>query len=1019
MSFSFAHILYLQRDYLDSPGFLESLVTAKHESCRIKTHSHYRVRRLPANTRNGLKGHSVIGKEQLIRASGITRGLHSAGQSTVFRVSSIDSKTALDIATFEIHYENLIDSSADRLPEDREVLLSVLRGNYPGLTIDKKGNGIDSDLNRLGYGALVTGTPVSLSDTYQDCHHLPMDQVIRSMRGLNWAYIAIAIPLPSSLIREIDSTILLETQSIHDSLQSSGRNNSRLDRYSHLVDILSARVVDGISQGMWLHLGYLLSDSSSNLSRLQASTLASFARKTPSPDPVRSIRLEEQSLYASQFYLPNDISCKSPGRITHPHPVMGLLTSEELATYLHLPTIEAPGFWVETQPTFDVTPLTEPSADTLSIGQIVDQGEVTPTTYNVSKNDFARHVFITGTTGSGKTNTLFNLLIQFDRLHIPFLIIEPTKTEYRALLNTELASSLQIFTLGNELLSPFRLNPFEVLPGTSVQSHLDYLKSVFIASFPMYGPMPYILEQCIHKVYADKGWDLVTNSCSRGQHPYSYPTLSDLHDAISDVVDSLGYDEKFNQDIKAALQTRIHSLRIGGKGKMIDVQSSIPMEFLLSKPTIIELDKVGDPDEKVFLMGMFLTQLYEYRRQMGHKEDSEIAHITVIEEAHQLLKSGISYSGYETANVTSKAIEVFTNMLAEIRAYGEGIIIADQIPLKLAPDVLKNTSLKIVHRVVSREDRVVMQGALSLNEEQTSWLASAAVGEAAVLNTGDDHSIRISVPYSKVRGFPSGEGSDELVRRHMKASVDGITARLNRYGWSGVTPGLLRRFGNLAHQVQHDRACREAFVALTLSWIINPENLVNRAPSLLQELERVNPESDTGFCLVAFIFLTDWYFDQLGGLYSSRYSLIEKAKMEYFLVVLKSIIARDHEGPLTPEELGRINAFRQLYIDVFASNEYPYKECHDICTNRTCLFRPLSLGIVAHIELDRLFADQESVAPSPATEEYFTSLSNQMFANSIHQSEQGKAFLCLYLHARLASVGKISRTNTMAFSKKG
>ena len=250
------------------------------------------------------------------------------------------------------------------------------------------------------------------------------------------------------------------------------------------------------------------------------------------------------------------------------------------------------------------------------------------------------------------------------------------------------------------------------MKGVKVQTHLDALKSVFNASFEMYSPMPQVLEKALNEIYGVRGWDLVQNKNRRLPPGVEvgdpdcpneiYPTMKDLFEIIDVVVEGFGYSDRIGPDVQAALKARIGSLLIGGKGQMLNTRRSIPMEILFGKPTVVELKMVSEDSEKSFLMGMIMVFLYEYREALGPHD--HLQHVMLVEEAHRLLKRTYRRRG-RYCNPAGKAVEFFTNMLAEIRSYGQGFIIADQIPKKLAPEALKNTNLKVMHRIVAVDDR--------------------------------------------------------------------------------------------------------------------------------------------------------------------------------------------------------------------------------------------------------------------------------------------------------------------------
>jgi len=332
------------------------------------------------------------------------------------------------------------------------------------------------------------------------------------------------------------------------------------------------------------------------------------------------------------------------------------------------------------------------------------------------------------------------------------MIIEPAKSEYRQLLNAK--KDLLVFTLGNETISPFRLNPFEFIHGIDVLTHIDYLKTVFSAAFPMYASMPYLLEEAIVEIYLDYGWDLASSTNKyfdiETTEDFSdyFPTLQDLYNKIDVVVKEKKYAQQLSMDLSAALKARLSSLLTGSKGLMLNTKKSTSIKTLLENNVVLELKYIGDDDEKAFLMGMIFTMIYEYR-EANNKNDSSLKHLTLIEEAHRLLKNVPDYVSQEVGNARGKAVETFANVLSEVREYGEGILIADQIPAKLTPDVLKNTSLKIVHRTLAKDDRDFVGDTMSLSEEQKKEMPLLRVGQAIVHREDLDKAFLIQVDPAK------------------------------------------------------------------------------------------------------------------------------------------------------------------------------------------------------------------------------------------------------------------------------
>ena len=257
-----------------------------------------------------------------------------------------------------------------------------------------------------------------------------------------------------------------------------------------------------------------------------------------------------------------------------------------------------------------------------------------------------------------------------------------------------------------------------------------YLKFLFSAAFVLYPPMPYVLEQSIHEIYEERGWDLTQNINVRTKHDNYFserlfPTLDDLTEKVKEIVDRMGYEERIKMDVKAGLLARLDQLRLaGGKGEMLNTKKSISTKQLFEVPCLIELEEIVSDDEKAFIIGLILIRLYEHCKIRSKKDNSNsLQHLTLIEEAHRLLKNvSTEQTSDIAANPKGRAIEVFANILSEIRAYGEGIFISEQIPAKLVPDAIKNTNLKIVHRLVAKDDRDIIGDTINLTNSQKRYL---------------------------------------------------------------------------------------------------------------------------------------------------------------------------------------------------------------------------------------------------------------------------------------------------------
>jgi len=541
--------------------------------------------------------------------------------------------------------------------------------------------------------------------------------------------------------------------------------NKRAHYLEELLGRLHKRMDIGIGLGMWRTVTEIFSDKSPHADQAANVLAGIISGEAGSLDSIRivNVNAETHPFNAMDVTLLQD------------HPlgrdyggISTLLTSPELTLITRLPVHELPGIIVEKLTEYGRSqPLPDTHAD-IPLGVLIDRERVTDRQVCISTEQLQRHCFVSGATGSGKSNTMRHLvtnLWQRDTA-IPFLVIEPVKREYR-LLKDRLGDDLRVFTLGGGN-TDFSLNPFDFESETGLVPHIDLLKAAFNASLGMYSSMPFILEDMIYRVYQLLGWQLETGENplleraaktlgvdpSEGLKDMFLPCLSDMIPLVEESITKFfPAITDYGGSLMGALRARLSSMTRGSKGNLLNRRQSISFGELLSKPCVLELWPFTDNDEKAFVMALLLMRLYEYRQSCEIKSQKtttdDLKHLLVIEEAHRLLSKPLS-PGEHSAQSRQKGVEVFADILAEIRSYGQGIVIVDQIPSKLIPDVLRNTDIKIAHRLVDREDRQILGATMNLDEEQLQDLARTKPGQASIYFSGLRKPLRVQVAESNL-----------------------------------------------------------------------------------------------------------------------------------------------------------------------------------------------------------------------------------------------------------------------------
>lgn len=417
-----------------------------------------------------------------------------------------------------------------------------------------------------------------------------------------------------------------------------------------------------------------------------------------------------------------------------------VITTKELTIQAGIPQKSVSGLQVAEFASFarEVFSYEEKGKKSIELGNIVHVGKEETTPVNLDVNSLCSHVFVTGSTGAGKSNAIYSILENLidcpadgtDK-NVKFLVVEPAKGEYKNKFGHY--EGVSVYGTNPKKTKLLRINPFSFPEDIHVLEHIDKLVEIFNVCWPMYAAMPAVLKESIERAYINAGWDL-QNSENKYYEIWNknlYPCFKDVLEEINNVLESSMYSDESKGDYKGALQTRVKSLTNGIYGCVFS-SDELSNEELFDENVIVDLSRVGSVETKSLIMGLLVMKMQEYRSSSNIKSNSGLRHVTVLEEAHNLLKRTSTEQSTEGSNLLGKSVEMLTNSIAEMRTYGEGFIIADQSPGLLDLAVIRNTNTKIVLRLPDASDRELVGKAIALNDEQIVELAKLKKGVAAV-----------------------------------------------------------------------------------------------------------------------------------------------------------------------------------------------------------------------------------------------------------------------------------------------
>lgn len=541
--------------------------------------------------------------------------------------------------------------------------------------------------------------------------------------------------------------------------------------------------------GMWEFAAYAVSKNASitnnvatmylALTQGEESYLAQSAINTWSGSKKKEDRAtiveSLKRLHHPHFILKEDLNKEEKNIFLFPNEadLFTLISGKELVRSLNFPrksvagfpVIEAASFGREIQK-FDVIntneenmssmPDVDRDEDTLVVGSVVHMFKTEKQKVELDVNSFCSHTFVTGSTGTGKSNAIYQIVDGLLSKGKHVLVIEPAKGEYA----TAFGNRCKAYGTNPILSDVLKINPFSFPIGEKVKKpihvleHIDRLIEILNACWPMYAAMPAVLKDAIEMAYVNRGWDLYSSEC----YPLQFPTFDDLLVTLPQVMDNSLYSKDTQSDYAGALVTRVKSLTNGINGLVLCSDDELSNKDLFETDVIVDISRVGSSETKAMLMGILIMKLQEYHMSSsGINED--LQHVTVLEEAHNLLRKTSMSQGQDSSNLQGKSVEMITNSIAEMRTYGEGFIIADQAPGLLDEAVIRNTNTKIILRLPEAGDRELVGKSATLSDAQIEELAKLPKGVAAVYQND-----WVEAVLCQFERFES-QGSDEITKR--------------------------------------------------------------------------------------------------------------------------------------------------------------------------------------------------------------------------------------------------------------
>lgn len=554
---------------------------------------------------------------------------------------------------------------------------------------------------------------------------------------------------------EVNGTSKSQSENINQTIGSSRQitlemTDKNIEQMLQKVDHLLERVNESRRYGGWHSAAYFISDNTA-ASQSLASIFLGLVRGVNSNSENFALTTWDNTEVSER---PNKALAKDVlawlANLSHPRLTADfsqnldvnyltpatLVSGKEMAIQLALPrrststvtVVEAVPFGRRIQNVNGVK--NEGTQKVVDLGKVRHLWQDLPQKVELDVEKLSGHIFVTGSTGSGKSNTVYQLLDQLNKNDVKFLVIEPAKGEYKNVFGHR--DDVRVFGTNPKQAELLRINPFK-FPASGdnaihVLEHIDRLIEIFNVCWTMYDAMPAMLKKAMLEAYRASGWNLET-SCNAISDEL-FPSFADLLEQLKKAIDESDYSAEIKSNYKGALVTRVESLT-NGLNKQIFSSDEIDNAVLFDGNVVVDLSRVGSQETKSLIMGILVMRLGEYRMATATKMNEDLKHITVLEEAHNILRATTG-EGDGGSNMAAKSVEMLSNAIAEMRTFGEGFIIADQSPSAVDISAIRNTNTKIIMRLPDEADRRLAGKASGVTDEQLEEIAKLPKGVAVV-----------------------------------------------------------------------------------------------------------------------------------------------------------------------------------------------------------------------------------------------------------------------------------------------